>query len=89
MNITMPASLRQLTQGQPSVQATGATVRELISDLTRQYPGLQTRLCDDNGNLRKFIAIFVNGRDIRTLQGAATPLTGNEEITLVPAIAGG
>lgn len=89
MNITVPASLRQFTQGKAVVQATGTTVRGLIADLDRQYSGCSARICDDHGNVRKFIAVFVNGRDIRTLQGDATPLTGTEEIVLVAAIAGG
>jgi molybdopterin synthase sulfur carrier subunit len=89
MNITIPASMRQFTQGKPVVQATGTTVRELITDLDRQYSGFKDRVCDDNGKIRKFIAVFVNGRDIRTLQSDDTPLTGTEEIVLVAAIAGG
>ena len=89
MNITMPASMRQFTQAKPVVQATGATIRELIANLDCQYPGFKARVCDDNGKIRKFIAVFVNGRDVRTLQGDDTPLTGNEEIVLVAAIAGG
>ena len=89
MNITVPASLRQLTQGRAAVQAAGATIRELLADLERQYPGLQARLCDEHGNPRKFMALFVNGRDIRTLQGAGTTLSGSEEIVIVAAIAGG
>lgn len=89
MNITVPAAMRQLTQGKPLIQATGSTIRELIADVDRHYPGLKARICDDNGNIRKFIAIFVNSRDIRTLQGADTSLIGNEEIVLVAAVAGG
>ncbi|MCX6997780.1 MAG: MoaD/ThiS family protein [Kiritimatiellaeota bacterium] len=89
MNIAMPASLRQLTQGRAAVQTAGGTIRELVADLERQYPGLRARLCDEGGNLRKFIAIFVNGRDIRTLQGDDTPLGGSEEIVIVVAVAGG
>ena len=89
MNITVPASLRQFTMGRAVVHATGATIRDLLADLERQYPGLQARLCDEQGNLRKFIALFVNGRDIRTVQGGGTPLRGGEELVIVAAIAGG
>ena len=89
MNITVPASLRQFTMGRAVVQATGGSIRELLADLERQFPGVQVRLCDEQGNLRKFIALFVNGRDIRTVDGVGTPLRGGEEIAIVAAIAGG
>ena len=89
MNISVPASLRQFTMGRAVVHATGASIRDLLADLERQYPGVHVRLCDEHGNLQKFIALFVNGRDIRTLEGVGTPLRGGEELVIVAAIAGG
>jgi len=89
MNVAIPASLRACAGGGAVVPAEGATVRDLLADLARRQPALHARLCDERGQLRKFIALFVNGRDIRTLQGDATPLDGRAEVVIVAAIAGG
>lgn len=89
IRVELPASMRTLTMGKSEVQATGGTIRELITDLDRQYPGFQARLCDDTGKILKFVAIFVDDNDIRTLQRDQTSLQGNEKITIIAAIAGG
>jgi len=78
-----------LTGGAAEVTAEGKTVRELINDLERQYAGIKARLCDENGELRRFVNIFVNDEDIRFLQGLDTELKEGDEVSIVPAIAGG
>lgn len=78
-----------LTGGKKEVEAEGATLKELIEDLERRYPGLKERLCDEEGNLRRFINFFVNDEDIRFLQGEETPLKDGDVVSIVPAIAGG
>jgi len=87
--VAVPASLRRLTGGNAVIEGTGATVHALFTDLDSRHPGLKAKLYDDSGRIQKFAAVFINGRDIRTLQGGDTALTGNEEINIVTAIAGG
>jgi len=71
------------------VEVTGGTVQELLGGLEKQYPGLKERICDDSGQIRRFVNIFVNGEDIRFKQGPATPVADGAEVSIIPAIAGG
>ncbi len=87
--VRIPTPLRSLTKGAAEVQAAGDTVDDVIQDLERQYPGLKERLVEDGGQLRRFINIYVNQEDIRFLQGAKTTLKQGDEVSIVPAIAGG
>ena len=66
-----------------------ASLKELIDQLDQVYAGLRTRLCEDDGNIRRFINVYVNEEDVRFLQGLATPLKAGDEVSIVPAIAGG
>jgi molybdopterin synthase sulfur carrier subunit len=86
--VRIPTPLRTLTGGSDEVKAQGATVGALIEDLEKQHPGLRDRLLDDKG-VRRFINIYVGDEDIRFLDGLATALQGGEQISIVPAIAGG
>lgn len=87
--VRIPTPLLSLTQGKKEVTAEGATLREVIEDLERQFPGIKERLCDEDGRLRRFINFFVNDEDIRFLEGEETPLKEGDVISIVPAIAGG
>jgi sulfur-carrier protein len=87
--VRIPTPLRKLTQGQEEVTAQGASVGDLIVDLEKQFPGLRDRLCDDQGKLRRFVNIFVKDEDIRFLQNLETPVADGDEVSIVPAIAGG
>ncbi|MEZ5406360.1 MAG: ubiquitin-like small modifier protein 1 [Verrucomicrobiia bacterium] len=78
-----------MTQGKDTVEATGATLDALIQDLESRYPGLKNRVYDDAGQLRRFVNIYVNGEDVRFLQEKSTPLKETDEVSIVPAIAGG
>jgi molybdopterin synthase sulfur carrier subunit len=89
INVRIPTPLRKLTQEQAVVQADGGTLAEMIEGLEREFPGLKDRLCDETGDLRRFVNIYVNGEDVRFQQGLATPLSGNDEVSIVPAVAGG
>jgi sulfur-carrier protein len=89
VNVLIPAPLRKLTNEQETVQAEGGNVTEVISDLGNKYPGLSDRLCDDTGNLRRFVNVYVNGEDIRFAGGQETPVKEGDEVSIVPAIAGG
>jgi molybdopterin synthase sulfur carrier subunit len=87
--VRIPTPLRTLTKGAAEVQAAGDTVADIIEDLERQYPGLKERLVEDGGQLRRFINVYVNQEDIRFLDGAKTALKPGDEVSIVPAIAGG
>ncbi|MBI4635122.1 MAG: MoaD/ThiS family protein [Candidatus Rokubacteria bacterium] len=87
--VRIPTPLRALTKGSAEVHATGATVGDLVEDLESQFPGLRERLIDDGGELRRFINVYVNQEDIRFLQGKKTSLKDGDEVSIVPAIAGG
>lgn len=85
----IPTPLVKLTHGSSEVEADGATVMNLIDDLEKRYPGMQKRLCDESGKLRRFINVFVNEEDIRFGQGEATALKDGDAVSLIPAVAGG
>ncbi len=89
MVVRIPTPLRAVTKGSAEVQGKGATVADLIDDLEQSYPGLKERLVDDTGDLRRFVNIYVNQEDIRFLQGKKTALKDGDEVSIVPAIAGG
>jgi molybdopterin synthase sulfur carrier subunit len=78
-----------VTKGEGEVQAAGGSVADLIEDLERQYPGLRERLIEEGGEVRRFINIYVNEEDIRFLQGKQTALKDGDQVSIVPAIAGG
>lgn len=87
--VRIPTPLRTLTKGAAEVQAKGDTVESLVDDLERQFPGLRERLVDETGELRRFINVYVNQEDIRFLQSKKTALKDGDEVSIVPAIAGG
>jgi molybdopterin synthase sulfur carrier subunit len=87
--VRIPTPLRSLTKGAAEVQADACTITDLIEALERQFPGLKDRLVEDGGQLRRFINIYINQEDIRFLQGATTTLKQGDEVSIVPAIAGG
>ncbi len=87
--VRIPTPLRKLTNGLEEVQASGANIGALITQLETQYPGIKERICDDQGKVRRFVNIFANDEDIRFLQNLETPVKDSDEISIVPAIAGG
>ena len=88
-SVFIPSPLRRYTAGQSKVQVSGGTINELIENLERQYPGVKSRLCDESGQIKRYVNVFVNDEEIRALQGANTRLADRDEITIVPAMAGG
>ena len=86
--VRIPTPLRTLTGGEDQVQAVGDTVKDVIENLEKNHPGIRERLLDDKG-VRRFVNIYVGDEDIRFLDGLATPLKESDEISIVPAIAGG
>ena len=89
VKVQIPGPLRGLTGGAAEVQVEALDVASLIESLDRRHRGLRERLCDDAGNLRSYVRIFVNDEDVRFLQEKATPLAAGDTVAIVPAIAGG
>ena len=88
-SIRIPTPLRRLTGEQEVVQADGATVGEILQSLDGTYPGLKERICDEAGKVRRFVNVYLNDEDIRFLDENATAVKDGDEISIVPAIAGG
>ena len=87
--VRIPTTLRKLTNGQEEVKAEGATIGAVLADLEKNFPGIKERLCDESGQVRRFVNIFANEEDIRFLANLDTPVKDSDEISIVPAIAGG
>jgi molybdopterin synthase sulfur carrier subunit len=87
--VRIPTPLRKLTLNQEIVDAEGATIRELIDNLDHAYPGLKERICDDQDHIRRFVNVFLNDEDVRFLKESETPVNSGDEVSIVPAIAGG
>ncbi|MDT7041454.1 ubiquitin-like small modifier protein 1 [Candidatus Nitronereus thalassa] len=89
ITVRIPTPLRPITGGKGEVEGTGDSVSALIDQLNGTHPGLKDRICDEQGEVRRFINIYVNEEDIRFLTGKETPLKDGDEVSIVPAIAGG
>ena len=89
ITVRIPTPLQKLTGDKTEIAASGGTVQDLLVDLERQYPGFKDRLCDPQGKLRRFVNIYVNEEDIRFLKQEDTPLKDGDEVSIIPAIAGG
>jgi sulfur-carrier protein len=89
IKVRIPTPLRPLTKGQGEVEIAAASIVDLIDTLNVAHPGIKARLCDESGELRRFVNIYVNEEDIRFLKGKDTSLKAGDEVSIVPAIAGG
>ncbi|MFQ6539114.1 MULTISPECIES: MoaD/ThiS family protein [Aphanothece] len=89
IQVLIPTPLQKFTNDQASVELEAASIDTLIDALDGQFPGLKARLCDENGKLRRFLNIYVNSEDIRFLENQATGLKDGDEVSIVPAVAGG
>src|SRR4051812_49037476 len=87
--ILIPTPLRPYTDKQDAVDASGATVGELLADLTRRHSGLKAHLYNEQGKLRSFVNVYVNDEDIRYLQKEQTPVAANDTVSIIPSVAGG
>jgi MoaD family protein len=88
VTVRIPTPLRTLTGGEEQVSIEGSTVQQVIENLEKKHPGVRDRLLDEKG-VRRFVNIYVGDEDIRFLDGLETALKGGEEVSIVPAIAGG
>ncbi|MDH4155530.1 MAG: MoaD/ThiS family protein [Nitrospira sp.] len=89
IKVRIPTPLRPLTKNQGEVDITAGSITDLVNSLEASYPGIKARLCDESGELRRFVNIYVNEEDIRFLKGKDTALKTGDEVSIVPAIAGG
>lgn len=89
VRVRIPTPLRSLTGNRDEVEGSSGTVKELLADLEARFPGVRQRLCDDDGGLRGFVNIYVNEKDIRFLQGEDTLVAEGDDVSIIPAIAGG
>ena len=87
--VRIPTPLRKFTGGAEEVTANGATVAAVVADLDKNHPGLRDKICDDRGQVRRFVNIYVNGDDIRFLEHLDSAVKDGDEVSIVPAIAGG
>lgn len=89
VKVLIPTPLQKFTQDKATVECDGGTINELLDSLEQNCPGIKGRLCDDQGQLRRFVNFYVNSEDIRFLDGANTALKEGDEVSIVPAVAGG
>ena len=87
--VRIPNPLRKLTNEEDKVSVEGSTLREIIDALESKYPGIKDRLCEDTGELRNFVNVYINGEDFRFLEGLFSTIKAGDEISIVPAVAGG
>jgi molybdopterin synthase sulfur carrier subunit len=89
--VRIPAPLRKLTAERDTLTVNGGSesLEQTIETLDHEYPGLKDRLCDERGELRRFVNVYINGEDVRFLSGLQTPLKSGDEVSIVPAVAGG
>ncbi len=87
--VRIPTPLRRMTGGKDKVEVESSTLGEMVDTLESTYPGFKERLVDENGELRYFVNIYVNGEDVRFLQGLETTTSTGDEVSIVPAVAGG
>jgi len=89
VQVLIPTPLQKFTNDEASVSLDAANVSSLVDALETRFPGIKSRLCDDSGKLRRFLNIYVNSEDIRFLDNETTALSDGDEVSIVPAVAGG
>jgi molybdopterin synthase sulfur carrier subunit len=89
VTVLVPQPLRSLTGNLSKVSGEGSTLESLVANLEGAYPGMRERMLDDSGQLRRFVNIYVNGEDVRFQEGLGTSLKDGDEVSIVPAVAGG
>ncbi len=89
VTVKIPTQLRSLTDGANEVDASGGKVAELIENLDSNYPGMRERILDDEGQLRRFVNVYLNDEDVRFLEGLETAIPEGARVSIIPAVAGG
>jgi molybdopterin synthase sulfur carrier subunit len=89
VQVLIPTPLQKFTKEEATASLEAGSIDELLQALEQRYPGILVRLCDENGKLRRFLNVYVNSEDIRFLDNQATALSDGDEVSIVPAVAGG
>jgi len=89
VKVLIPTPLQKLTRDQATLECSASNVTELLDSLEHNCPGIKARICNEQGELRRFVNFYVNNEDIRFLSGTNTPLQDGDEVSIIPAIAGG
>lgn len=89
VKVLIPTPLQKFTNDQATLECSGSNIAELLESLEQNFPGIKSRLCDEQGQPRRFLNLYVNSEDIRFLEGTETPLKEGDEVSIVPAVAGG
>ena len=89
LKVVIPTPLRRFTAGADLVEVDAGTVGQVLDHLDSRYPGFRASVCDENGSLRRFINIYIDGEDVRFLENLSTPVSDGAEVAIVPAISGG
>jgi molybdopterin synthase sulfur carrier subunit len=89
VTVRIPGPLRKITNGADKVEVEGANLGDLIDAMENDHPGMKERLLDENGELRYFVNLYLNNEDVRFLAGLSTTLNAGDEVSIVPAVAGG
>jgi molybdopterin synthase sulfur carrier subunit len=89
VSVRVPTILRTYTAGESEVSASGTTLAEVLDDLDANYSGIKARVLDDEGNLRRFVNVYVGNDDVRFLDNLETPTPDGTQISVIPAVAGG
>ena len=87
--VRIPTPLRKVTNGEDKASVEGNTMSEVVEALENQFPGLKDRICEPTGELRSFVNVYINGEDIRFIDGMSSSVASGDEISIVPAVAGG
>jgi len=87
--VRIPTPLRKVTNGEDKASVEGATMSEVVESLENRFPGLKERICEPTGELRSFVNVYINGEDIRFVDGMSSSIASGDEISIVPAVAGG
>ncbi|MFN6569263.1 MoaD/ThiS family protein [Dendronalium sp. ChiSLP03b] len=89
VTVLVPTALQNFTNNQATLECSGSTIAELLESLEKSFPGIKARLCDEQGKPRRFLNLYLNSEDIRFLEGTDTALKDGDEVSIVPAVAGG
>ena len=87
--VRIPTPLRKVTNGEDKASVDAGSMVEVVKSLEVQFPGLKARICDDDGELRSFVNVYINGEDVRFLDGMNSSVSSGDEVSIVPAVAGG
>lgn len=87
--VRIPTPLRKVTNGEDKASVNAGSMDDVVDSLEHQFPGIKDRICDTDGSLRSFVNVYINGEDIRFIDGMSSTVNSGDEVSIVPAVAGG